>query len=266
MQKITTFYIIAFILLYIASVSSQISGYMGVLKDFVLLLSRLFTYGFVTALCSFIAFKIKDGLDKDDRILLKYAFVFLAAGTVFFIGEDVVQNSILKDTVLYQLLFTLGNIYFYGMHLSFIFRHMGKQREKIFNTIPYSKICNAGLLVCIGLTIIFTILYFMLTPMIFLKGIIGILFITSCVVYAGIIAIGMVYACRTLFTDDYPRANAILIAIGFLSFVFCEITIVYSIIFHEHLLLSKIITTIYYGPGFLLLALSGYRLGSNESK
>ncbi len=69
---------------------------------------RLALYFTITLLCSLLAFTIgRKEIDKTDKLLLTYAFVFLLSGTLVFVISEFV-----KDKNLASFLFSTGNVYF----------------------------------------------------------------------------------------------------------------------------------------------------------
>jgi hypothetical protein len=215
---------------------------------------RLALYFIITLLCSLLAFTIgRKKIDKTDKLLLTYAYVFLLSGTIVFIISEFV-----KDKNLATFLFSTGNVYFYFMHVFFIIRHSRKESVSETEIDKSNKLFRNIIIFLIIFTVIILGVFFALKNIDAVSVVSNIFFLVSCGIYAVFIIIAIIKAYGTFRSRFFPSLNSLFIIIGYTSFLFCEIFTVYGELVKEKVFLAKLMTTPYYTAGFLFLALSGY--------
>jgi hypothetical protein len=221
---------------------------------------RLIIYFLITFLCYLLLHFYKENIiDTLDIKLIQYAFIFLISGTIFYIFYEAISQFWTKDRAFANLLFIAGNFQFYLMHIYFIVRQRRAQNHPYTNTQKWIKRFPGYLAGSIIFSGILFGLYFVLKPFVGLFDLLNKFFIISCIVYSIIILWAVFTAYQTLLTSFFERANSLLIVIGYLSFLFCEIFVVAGILLPEKIMTVKVLNSAYYTPGFILLALSGYR-------
>jgi len=150
------------------------------------------------------------------------------------------------------LLFGIGNIFFYFMHIAFTSRHRLTNKSPEVN----KKFYTAALITCSACTVI----------VFFLRGFFKVEFtstfsfiflLLSCLIYAFFIVKALYAAYKTWNNPTFSKIQSLLIIMGYTFFIFCEIIVITGIISGRHLE-SKEFSTFFYAPAFLFLALSSF--------
>lgn len=217
---------------------------------------RLSIYFMLTLLCSLFAFLFKDHLYTDDvkNENLKFAYVSLLIGTVFFCASEF-SGFLLHEKCLADCFFSIGNVYFYCMHIAFLFRHKKKAVS--------GKYYSIALIVCSIVTVIYLVLYFNYFHHEENQFWVQRLLIISCVIYAIIILSSLIVAYKTWkLCGEGKLLNTFLIITGYTSFAVCEIIVASGIMSDDSMsaFISSAVSSLFYTPAFLLLAMSGLKI------
>lgn len=214
---------------------------------------------FIAFLLTDIIFRYKVNLYS---IYLKYSTIVLCFIISILIGKDGYNN---RDTILvqfarfftlladYYLLvindFKLGVLCFCIVQIIYIIRH-SLMEKKIYKNVFFMII---AFLVAIIFSIIVNINYFD-KELLSLGSLYAALLITS--VYCGV---------STLKRGYYPRKGALVISIGIILFLFCDLNVaLFNIVryigFSKYEFLTGFLIWIFYLPSQILLTLSGYKI------
>jgi len=246
---------------------------------------RLSLYGLLTFLCAIPVFLLQNKPSSAHRQHLKYAYLFLVTGTTLFIANECF-DGLIKSTVsgytdvlflrfphivyvdtttnnlnqLYSaIFFAIGNLFFYCMHLAFIVRH--RNRKGAPHKVHHRFFLTALVLCTIMAFSIPLFIHWGYEGDIVTQQDIGwgkVVSNTSSLLYAGLIMTAIFHAYKTWDSKEYPRINSLLIIIGYTLFPFCELLVIIGQLFGDKLLLVKELSSAFYTPAFLFLALSGF--------
>lgn len=210
---------------------------------------------------------------EEDTFLYSYAFkalvVLLTTLLVFITGKDCLnKNDSTRLKIIFLLILladlslaifptpVIGIFFFSLVQLGLILRNSLGMKEKI--RVKGNFQLKTSLFIN---TILVTILFILILIRIMDKHMDEKLVLLIMVLYGIMVSISLWTAIANYLLKVFPRINSLMISLGMICFVLCDINVGLSLILPASLTrtLSLDLIWIFYTPALTLLALSGYR-------
>lgn len=210
----------------------------------------------ISILLIFVLYLGQRCFDRRDYNEVKRVFIYMFCGSLLFIANKFLLPPFLNQEALAQLVFGLGNFLYMGMLLQLAFRNSKRKNSTLDEKKDsYLKIDRIILIIVLSLSALF-ILQFIFTTHTVRLIIAQTAYIGSSVLYAGVLIFTLIQSFKSLSRHYFKGINIVFLIVGILLFTFCETGMAFSIVFSQQTLSINIITTAYFTPAFIFIALS----------